>query len=117
MSILLTPDCRALWLMMARQGGWWTVEALRLYWLPTFNEFELRSLLQGLLQGRHVIARKAASGDVLTYSVTSECTPLPGVHGTLVERSDGTSEFREDGEAHTPTALAYTATRFQGATP
>jgi hypothetical protein len=79
MVILHTPDCRALWLMMARQGGRWTIEALRLYWLPTFTEFELRSLLQGLLQERHVVACKAAAGDVLAYAVTSDCTPLPGV--------------------------------------
>jgi hypothetical protein len=78
-NMLHTPDCRALWLMMARQGGFWTIEALRLYWLPTFTEFELRSLLQGLLQGGYVVACKAAAGAVLAYAVTCDCALLPGV--------------------------------------
>lgn len=110
-----TPDSRALWLALARQGGWWTVEAIVQFWKPTFYECEVRDIVRALLAGRFLVSREANPGEV-SYAVTSECAPLPGVDGTLVERSDGTSEFRTGREAHSPTALAYIATLFHGST-
>ncbi len=75
----ITPEGRALWLMLARQGGWWTVKGIVQFWRPTFAEFEVREILASLAAGRCVTARSMVPGDEPSYAVTSDCTPLPGV--------------------------------------
>lgn len=79
MGNAITPDSRALWLMLARQGGWWTVKNIVHFFRPTFAEFEAREIVKGLLPGGYLMAREMVPGQEPSYAVTSECNPLPGI--------------------------------------
>lgn len=78
MGNAITPDARALWLMLARQGGWWTVKNITQFWTPTFVDYEVEDLLQTLVPGGYVMSRQVNPGQV-SFAVTSECNPLPGI--------------------------------------
>jgi hypothetical protein len=75
----ITPEGRALWLMLARQGGWWTVKGIVQFWTPTFADFEVQEIVGGLMFGGFLMARNMVPGADPSYAVTSECTALPGV--------------------------------------
>ena len=77
MGNAITQESRALWLMMRRDGGWWTVRNLVHHWHPTFPEWEVKQLLQGLLAGGFLMQREIAPGQI-GYAFTSECKALPG---------------------------------------
>lgn len=78
MGNAITPECRAVWLMLARQKGWWTVKSIVHHFRPTFAEFEVQEIIKALLPGRYVIGREMMPLQELSYAVTSECMPLPG---------------------------------------
>lgn len=88
-----TQEGRALWLMLVRQGGWWTVKSIVAFWQPTFAEYEIQELVGELTQGGHVMRREMVPGQ-LSYCVTSECKPLPGVSDAERWRSVTTHNLR-----------------------
>lgn len=89
MGNAITQDRRAVWLMLARDGGWWTVKALLHHWKPTFAQWELQEALDGLLPGGYVTRREMTPGQV-SYAVTSDCVPLPGLRLDGTEQQEGT---------------------------
>ncbi|MBI2770019.1 MAG: hypothetical protein HYX47_10375 [Burkholderiales bacterium] len=77
MGNAITPDSRALWLMLARNGNWWTVKTLVHHWRPTFTAVELDDLLRPLVGHGYVMVRDKSAAEP-TYAVTSDCFALPG---------------------------------------
>lgn len=77
MGNAINQDSRALWLALRNDGGWWTVWELARFWQPTFAEWEISELLQGLVAGGFVAGRDVVPGRT-SYCVTSECLALPG---------------------------------------
>ena len=71
-----TPDCRALWLMLRNDGGWWTAAALLHHWRPAFTDYEIADALKALRAGDFIQAREQSFGQ-LSYCVTSDCKALP----------------------------------------
>lgn len=84
MGNAINQESRALWLMLRNVGGWWTVSQLRVFWQPTFAEYEIQDLMVGLAGGMFVQQREDPAG-VFSYAVTSDCQPLPGL--TLAKES------------------------------
>ena len=78
MGNAITPECRAVWLTLARLGGWWTVKTIVRHFRPTFAEFEVIDIVQALQPGGYLVGRAMVPGGQLSYAVTSECNPLPG---------------------------------------
>ena len=76
-TTVLTPDARALWLMLLNQGGWWSLPELQAHWEPTFTDSELEQLLSALVASKHVAQRTNDFGS--RYGVTTTCTPYPGL--------------------------------------
>jgi hypothetical protein len=79
MGNAINLECRALWLMLCRDGGWWTVNSLVRHWHPTFTDFEVAEMLQALENG-HFVECRAQFTQGLTYCVTSDCASLPGIN-------------------------------------
>ena len=76
-TTVLTPDARALWLMLLNQGGWWSRPELQAHWEPTFTDSELEQLLSALVVHKHVAQRINDFGS--RFGVTTTCTPYPGL--------------------------------------
>ena len=83
MSTAITQDMRALWLMLRREGGWWSSAMLTDHWRRTWPR-EVQQALDALEAGGFIASRNQSSA--LQYSVTPECLalePAPGrVHNT-----------------------------------
>ncbi len=73
----ITIESRALWLMLQRQRGWWTVRMLVKHWEPTFSEFEMLAVLQALHHGGFVMRQDGLTGQ--QWAVTDDCLALPGI--------------------------------------
>lgn len=76
MGNAINQDTRALWLMLRRDGGWWSTSSLVHEWRPTFCQGEITAMLQALTAGNFVQEREQLG--TKTYCVTSSCLPLPG---------------------------------------
>lgn len=75
MGNAITQDVRALYLMLHRDGGWWTVSMLTHYWRPTFAPHEVQQAMDALVAGGFVVTRLQLNS--LIYGVTSDCKALP----------------------------------------
>ena len=71
----ITQDVRALWLMLRREGGWWSVSMLTHHWRPTFAPHEVQQALDALESGGFAVSRDQLTA--LQYCVTPECQALP----------------------------------------
>lgn len=71
----ITQDVRALWLMLRREGGWWSVGMLTHHWRPTFEPREVQQALDALEAGGFAVSRNQTSA--LQYCITPECLALP----------------------------------------
>jgi hypothetical protein len=76
MGNAINQDARALWLMMRRDGGWWSASMLTHHWRPTFVIGEITAHLDALAAGGFLQEREQLG--TKNYCVTSSCTPLPG---------------------------------------
>jgi len=76
MGNAITHDARALWLMLRKDGGWWSASMLTHHWRPTFDIYEMNTMLNALVAGGIVQSRKQVDAD--QYCVTSDCLELPG---------------------------------------
>jgi hypothetical protein len=77
MGNAITPEARFVWLMLRRDGGWWSASSLTHYWRPTFCQGELTAMLDALRAGNFIEQREQFG--LKSFCVTSSCTPLPGV--------------------------------------
>ena len=77
MGNAITQDTKYLWIMLRKDGGWWTAKMLTRHWHPTFAPHEVQEALDALEAGGFL-----ASRDQLTqtpqYAFTSDCLVLPG---------------------------------------
>ena len=71
----LTPDVRALWLMLKTGGGWWTVAMLMPYWRPTFEPHGVQQAVDALEAGGFIESRDQAGSRI--YGFTPACEALP----------------------------------------
>jgi hypothetical protein len=78
MGNAITQESRAVWLALRRHGGWWTVKAITHHFRPTFAEFEVQEIVDGLVPGGYLTARRMSPHQSFSYCFTSECRPLPG---------------------------------------
>lgn len=76
MGNAITQEARALWLMLMRNGGWWTVSELTHHWRPTFQSFEVLEALEALKAGNFLDSRIEVSGK-RSYAFTTGCNRLP----------------------------------------
>lgn len=76
MGNAITLEARSMWLMLRRDGGWWSASMLTHHWRPTFARSEVDAMLAALLAGNFIEERVQLSA--LNYCVTSSCLPLPG---------------------------------------
>ncbi|MDP3165150.1 MAG: hypothetical protein Q8N06_06805 [Hydrogenophaga sp.] len=75
MGNAITQDTRALWLMLQRDGGWWTVAMLTHHWRPTFQPYEVQQAVDALEAGGFLDSRDQAGTRI--YAFTSSCKSLP----------------------------------------
>ena len=75
MGSAITQDTRALWLMLQRDGGWWTVAMLTHHWRPTFQPYEVQQAVDALEAGGFLVSRDQAGKCI--YAFTSDCNSLP----------------------------------------
>lgn len=73
----ITPDTRALGLMLQEDGGWWTAAMLTHHWRPTYQPYEVQQALDALEAGGHLDSRDQAGTRI--YAVTSGCKALPDI--------------------------------------
>ncbi len=77
MGNAITQETRYLWLMMMRDGGWWSVTLLTRHWSPTFAPHEVQQAVDALEAGGFLDSRDQAGTRV--YAFTSDCKSLPDV--------------------------------------
>lgn len=75
MGNAITQDTRALWLMLMKDGGWWTVAMLTHHWRPTFEPYEVQQAVDALESGGFLDSRDQAGKRI--YGFTSDCKRLP----------------------------------------
>lgn len=75
MGNAITQDTRALWLMLVRDGGWWTVNMLTHHWRPTFAPHEVQQAVDALEAGGFLSSQDQNGKRV--YGFTSDCQSLP----------------------------------------
>lgn len=75
MGNAITQDTRALWLMLKRDGGWWTVSMLTHHWRPTFAPHEVQQAVDALEAGGFLDSRTQLGSRL--YAFTSGCNELP----------------------------------------
>jgi hypothetical protein len=75
MGNAITQDTRALWLMLLRDGGWWTVAMLTHHWRPTFQPYEVQQAVDALEAGGFLASRDQAGTRI--YAITTDCKSLP----------------------------------------
>lgn len=76
MTADMQAEARAVWLMLRKDGGWWTLAALVHHWHPSFADFELLDVLAALVKGRFLEVRQQLGAT--QYCFTSSCLELPG---------------------------------------
>lgn len=81
MGNAITQDTRALWLMLVRDGGWWTVALLTHHWRPTFQPYEVQQAVDALEAGGFLDSRDQAGERI--YGFTSDCKALPDLAPAL----------------------------------
>lgn len=87
MGNAITQDTRAIWLMLQRDGGWWTVAMLTHHWRPTFQPYEVQQAVDALEAGGFLDSRNQGGEDEQDeqdekaskriYAFTSDCMLLP----------------------------------------
>ncbi|HQR97608.1 MULTISPECIES: hypothetical protein [unclassified Polaromonas] len=78
MGNAITQDTRALWLMLVRDGGWWTAAMLTHHWRPTFAPHEVQQAVDALEAGGFLASRdQGDKAHTRIYAFTSECKTLP----------------------------------------
>ncbi|HEY3048826.1 MAG TPA: hypothetical protein VGJ72_15365 [Polaromonas sp.] len=75
LSGLSAQDLRALWLLLRKDGGWWTLDMLAPHWRPTCVSHEVQYAMDALEAGGFVESRDHATH--LAYGITSDCEALP----------------------------------------
>jgi hypothetical protein len=75
MGNAITSDVRALWLMLQRDGGWWTVSMLAHHWRPTFAALEIQQAMDALEAGGFIASRDHTTAVACAF--TSDCNALP----------------------------------------
>lgn len=75
MGNAITYDTRHLWLMLRRDGGWWTAKMLTAHWSPTFAPHEVQQALDALEAGGFLNSRDQQGERI--YAFTSGCKLLP----------------------------------------
>lgn len=76
MGNAITQETQYLWIMLCKDGGWWTAKMLTHHWSPTFAPHEVQQALDALEAGGFLDSRNQA--DVTQYAFTSDCRLLPG---------------------------------------
>lgn len=75
MGNAITQETRYLWLMLKKDGGWWTVAMLKHHWRPTFAPYEVQQAVDALEAGGFLESREQVGARI--YAFTSDCKSLP----------------------------------------
>lgn len=94
LSGLSVQDLLALWLLLRKDGGWWTLDMLAPHWRPTCVPREVQYAMDALEAGGFVESRGHAIH--LTYGITSDCEALPDLDPSVNQA--GVSERPTNGQ-------------------
>lgn len=71
----ITQDMRELWLMLRRDGGWWTIKMLAHHFGQRFAAYEVQQAVDALEAWGHI--ESVARAGTRIYAITSDCQALP----------------------------------------
>lgn len=78
MGNAITQETRYLWLMLVKDGGWWTASMLTRHWSPTFAPHEVQQAVDALEAGGFLASRDMGDkAHTRIYGFTSDCKRLP----------------------------------------
>lgn len=84
MGNAITQETRYLWLLLMKDGGWWSTKMLTRHWHPTFAPHEVQQAVDALEAGGFLVSRDQEGENdqdqkvsTRIYAFTSDCMLLP----------------------------------------
>lgn len=78
MGNAITQETWYLWLMLMKDGGWWSVKMLTKHWHPSFAPHEVQQAVDALEAGGFLAScDQGDKAHTRIYAFTSECKTLP----------------------------------------